>query len=163
MFNFAILKRRFITHENLKYVFQSYFFNCFRPVLFFPFILAFVAASHQGFGHDASAVCQYWPGPLLWHNLKIVLIQGIASTGGQPSMALVINSLIMALLIATGKIILALCCAFALVYFNMPFKKLLFALIFSTMMLPVEVRIIPTFQVVASFRWLNTFSGLTFL
>ena len=51
--------------------------------------------------------------------------------------------------------------AFALVYFNFPWKKLCFALIFSTMMLPVEVRIVPTFQVIASFGWLNSYAGLT--
>lgn len=67
----------------------------------------------------------------------------------------------MAFIIAVGKIILALGSAFALVYFDFPFKKSCFALIFATMMLPVEVRIVPTFQVVASFGLLNSFSGLT--
>lgn len=144
----------------------SRFFNhilliSFALFLFFPLYLALVAASHPG-SAMIQAPMPIWPGPLLWHNLKIVLTQGIASTTGQPVWHLLINSLIMALLIAIGKIIMALCSAYALIYFNMPFKKLLFALIFSTMMLPVEVRIIPTFQVVASFKWLNTFSGLTF-
>jgi len=67
----------------------------------------------------------------------------------------------MAFGIAFGKIVLALGSAFALVYFDFPFKKWCFAFIFATMMLPVEVRIVPTFQVVASFGLLNSFSGLT--
>jgi sn-glycerol 3-phosphate transport system permease protein len=67
----------------------------------------------------------------------------------------------MAFVIALGKITLALTSAYALVYFDFPFKKTCFALIFATMMLPVEVRIVPTFQVVASFGLLNSFSGLT--
>ncbi|STX29275.1 glycerol-3-phosphate transporter subunit; membrane component of ABC superfamily [Legionella beliardensis] len=133
----------------------------FIILLFFPLYLALVAASHSS-GALMQVPMPIWPGPLLWHNLKIVLTQGIASTGGQPVWHLLINSLIMALLIAVGKIIMALCSAYAFIYFDMPFKKLLFVLIFSTMMLPVEVRIVPTFQVVASFKWLNTFSGLTF-
>ena len=74
---------------------------------------------------------------------------------------MLINSFVMAFLIATGKVIFALFSAFALVYFKFPFKKLSFALIFSTLMLPVEVRIVPTFQVIATFGWLNSFSGLT--
>jgi sn-glycerol 3-phosphate transport system permease protein len=67
----------------------------------------------------------------------------------------------MAMAIALGKIVFALGSAFALVYFDFPFKKLCFALIFITMMLPIEVRIVPTFQVVASFGLLNSFTGLT--
>ncbi|WP_419418801.1 sn-glycerol-3-phosphate ABC transporter permease UgpE [Legionella sp. D16C41] len=133
----------------------------FVALMFLPIYLAIVAASHPGAAMMQTPM-PVWPGPLLWQNLKIVLTQGITSTGGQPVWYLLLNSLIMALLIAIGKIILALCSAYALIYFNIPGKKLLFILIFSTMMLPVEVRIVPTFQVVASFQWLNTFSGLTF-
>ncbi|WP_131781455.1 sn-glycerol-3-phosphate ABC transporter permease UgpE [Legionella gresilensis] len=133
----------------------------FVVLLFIPVYLAIVAASHSG-SAMMQAPIPIWPGPLLWQNLKTVLTQGMATTGGQPVWHLLINSLVMALLIAVGKIILALCSAYALIYFHMPGKKLLFMLVFSTMMLPVEVRIVPTFQVVASFQWLNTFSGLTF-
>lgn len=74
---------------------------------------------------------------------------------------MLINSFYMAFVISFGKIILAITSAFALVYFDFQYKKSCFALIFATMMLPVEVRIVPTFQVVASFGLLNSFSGLT--
>ena len=93
--------------------------------------------------------------------MKTVLTEGISVTGGEPITSMLVNSLLMALGIAFGKIILALGSAFALVYFDFPFKKWCFAFIFATMMLPVEVRIVPTFQVVASFGLLNSFSGLT--
>jgi len=70
------------------------------------------------------------------------------------------NSLIMALMIAIGKIAISLLSAYAIVYFRFPFRKLIFWLIFITLMLPVEVRILPTYQVVASLGMLNTYSGL---
>lgn len=129
-------------------------------LIFFPLYMALVAASHDG-GAMMQAPLPLWPGSSLINNLKTVLTEGIAATGGLPVWRMMLNSLIMATLIATGKIILALFSAFALVYFELPFKKCFFAIIFSTMMLPVEVRIVPTFQVVASFGWLNEFSGLT--
>ena len=101
------------------------------------------------------------PGTYFFKNMHAVLSQGLNVTGGEPIAAMMLNSFIMAVVIAVGKIFLALTSAFALVYFEFPFKKSCFALIFATMMLPVEVRIVPTFQVVASFGLLNSFTGLT--
>jgi len=128
--------------------------------MFMPLYFALVAASHEGAAmmHSPLPVA---PGGSLLHNIKDVLSEGVAATGGQPVWRLMLNSLIMATLIAAGKILLALLSAFALIYFELPFKKACFAIIFSTMLLPVEVRIVPTFQVIASFGWLNTFSGLS--
>ena len=97
----------------------------------------------------------------MFSNFKTILLTGSSATLAQPVGVLLLNSFVMAFLIALGKIILALSSAFALIYFAIPGKKFFFALIFSTMMLPVEVRIVPTFQVVASFSWLNTYTGLT--
>jgi sn-glycerol 3-phosphate transport system permease protein len=125
-----------------------------------PIYLAIVAASHDGSAMMHSSIPMI-PGTLLLKNLKAVLSEGLSVTGGEPITVMLFNSLAMALAIALGKIILALGSAFALVYFDFPFKKLCFALIFATMMLPVEVRIVPTFQVVASFGLLNSFTGLT--
>lgn len=134
---------------------------CFFVVLLFaPLYLALVAASHDGAAMMQSPL-PVWPGTALFHNIKIVMTEGLVATGGQPVWQMLLNSLLMAVLIAGGKIILALLSAFALVYFEFPYKRVFFALIFSTMMLPVEVRIVPTFQVIASFAWLNTFAGLT--
>jgi sn-glycerol 3-phosphate transport system permease protein len=70
-------------------------------------------------------------------------------------------SLTIALLIAVGKIILALISAFALVYFRFRFKKIVFWLIFITLMLPVEVRISPTYKIVSDLGMLNSYAGLT--
>ena len=71
------------------------------------------------------------------------------------------NSLVMAVAIAVGKIAISLLSAYAIVYFRFPFRMLCFWTIFITLMLPVEVRIVPTYEVVASFGMLNTYAGLT--
>lgn len=125
-----------------------------------PLYLAIVAASNEGAAMMQSQL-PLLPGSSFFKNLHSVLTDGLAVTGGEPITVMLVNSLVMAFGIAFGKIILALGSAFALVYFDFPFKKLCFALIFATMMLPVEVRILPTFQVIASFGLLNSFSGLS--
>jgi len=129
-------------------------------LLFFPIYLALIAASHEG-SAMMHAPLPLLPGHYLFTNMHAVLSEGMAATGGQPLWRLLFNSFVMAVLIAVGKIILALLSAFSLVYCNLPGRKLIFAMIFATLMLPVEVRIVPTFQVVASFGMLNQFSGLT--
>ncbi|WP_173237256.1 sn-glycerol-3-phosphate ABC transporter permease UgpE [Legionella antarctica] len=132
----------------------------FIMLMLLPLYLAIVAASNEGAVMMQSHI-PLVPGSSFLKNMKTVLIEGLAVTGGEPITYMLLNSLLMALAIALGKIILALGSAFALVYFDFPFKKWCFAFVFATMMLPVEVRIVPTFQVVASFGLLNTFSGLT--
>ncbi|HAT8179230.1 TPA: sn-glycerol-3-phosphate ABC transporter permease UgpE [Legionella pneumophila] len=132
----------------------------FIGLMMTPLYLAIVAASNEGTAMMHSQLSLI-PGTSFFKNIKSVLTEGLAVTGGEPITSMLVNSLFMAFIIAVGKIILALGSAFALVYFDFPFKKSCFALIFATMMLPVEVRIVPTFQVVASFGLLNSFSGLT--
>jgi sn-glycerol 3-phosphate transport system permease protein len=136
------------------------FLILFVLIMLLPLYLAIVAASNEG---DVMMQSQlsFLPGSSFFKNMKTVLVDGLAVTGGEPITRMLVNSLIMALGITMGKIILALTSAFALVYFDFPFKKVCFALIFATMMLPVEVRILPTFQVIASFGLLNSFTGLT--
>ena len=73
---------------------------------------------------------------------------------------MMLNSLIMAIGIASGKIIVSLLAAFAVVYFRFPLRMLFFWLIFITLMLPVEVRILPTFDVISRLDLLNTYAGL---
>lgn len=128
----------------------------FVIIMLLPLYLALVAASHEGAAMMQSQL-PLLPGASFFKNIKAVMADGLAVTGGEPITSMLLNSMIMAFGIAFGKIILALGSAFALVYFDFPFKKICFALIFATMMLPVEVRIVPTFQVVASFGLLNSF------
>src|SRR5580693_7966491 len=90
-----------------------------------------------------------------WH----VLTKG--SMGTQPVWHMLLVSLGMALAIAGGKIAISLLSAYAVVFFRFPFRQLAFWVIFITLMLPVEVRIIPTYAVMAGFGLINTFTGLT--
>ena len=71
------------------------------------------------------------------------------------------NLSLMALIIAVGKITISMLSAFAVVFFRFPFRMTCFWLIFITLMLPVEVRLIPTFQVMVNLHLTDTMTGLT--
>lgn len=134
---------------------------CFFVILLcMPLYLALIAASYQKAAmlHPPLPVL---PGTSLIYNLKAVMAESLTITGGQSILRMLLNSFIMAMLIAFGKICLALFSAFAIVYFDFPGKKYFFAMVFATMLLPVEVRIIPTFQLVADLSWLNSYAGLS--
>ena len=78
--------------------------------------------------------------------------------GAVPRMLL--TSLLMALAVAFGKIVISILSAFAIAFFRFPLRQVAFWLIFITLMLPVEVRIIPTYAVMADFGLINSFTGL---
>jgi sn-glycerol 3-phosphate transport system permease protein len=83
-----------------------------------------------------------------------------STMGSEPVWHMLLISLGMALAIAFGKITISILSAFAVVFFRFPFRHAAFWLIFVTLMLPVEVRIIPTYAVMAGFGLINTFTGL---
>ncbi len=126
----------------------------------FPIWITFVAASH-----DAVRMTQIplplLPGDQFFINLKMTFTQSIGGAGSIPTGMMMMNSLIMAMVIAVGKISISLLSAFAIVYFRFPFRMFFFWMIFITLMLPVEVRILPTFEVVANLNMLNSYWGLT--
>src|SRR5690606_35982851 len=80
---------------------------------------------------------------------------------GVPVATMLLNSTLMALLIAVGKLAISMLSAYAVVFFRFPGRMLCFWLIFITLMLPVEVRIMPTFKIVADLGLLNSMTGLT--
>ncbi len=125
----------------------------------FPIYIAFVASTHKA--ADVLTSVQPWFGTTLIENYTQVLGSGNADALGIPVSRMMWNSLIMSLGIVIGKISVSLLSAFAIVYFRFPFRTLFFWLIFVTLMLPVEVRILPTFEVVADLGMLNTYAGLT--
>ena len=100
------------------------------------------------------------PGSHLFENYAHVLSSG-AGLSSAPVGRMMWNSLVMALAISIGKIVISLLSAFAIVYFKFPFRKLAFWLIFVTLMLPVEVRIMPTYKVVSDLHMIDTYWGLT--
>jgi sn-glycerol 3-phosphate transport system permease protein len=78
-----------------------------------------------------------------------------------PASLMLWNSFVMAMVIAAAKIVISLLSAYAVVFFRFPFRMLCFWMIFITLMLPVEVRIMPTLKVVTDLGMMNTFAGLT--
>ena len=101
------------------------------------------------------------PGDQFINNYSQVLSAGSARGSSAPVSRMMINSGIMALVIAFGKIAISIISAFAIVYFRFPLRNFFFWMIFITLMLPVEVRIIPTFKVVADLGMLDSYAGLT--
>jgi sn-glycerol 3-phosphate transport system permease protein len=102
-----------------------------------------------------------WPGTHALENYAAVIAHGSALGSSAPVGHMMLNSLIMALTIACGKIAMSIISAFAIVYFRFPLRRAFFWMIFLTLMLPVEVRILPTYQVVASLGLVDTYTGLT--
>jgi sn-glycerol 3-phosphate transport system permease protein len=104
---------------------------------------------------------QLYPGGRLIENYLTVLTQGSGMGSSAPVGRMMINSLITALIIVFGKITISILSAFAIVYFRFPMRMLFFWMIFVTLMLPVEVRILPTYKVVSDLGMINTYAGLT--
>ena len=129
-------------------------------VVAFPIYLAFVASTHT-----RDAILQV-PMPLLPGG-HLIDNYGAALLGADTQGARVVVgrmmwiSFVTAMVIAVGKIAISLLSAFAIVYFRFPFKKIVFWMIFITLMLPVEVRILPTYKVLSDLNMLNTYAGLT--
>jgi sn-glycerol 3-phosphate transport system permease protein len=102
-----------------------------------------------------------WIGGHLFDNYATVLGTGLRNASSGPVGPMLLNSFVMAVTIAAGKIVISLLSAFAIVYFRFPGRQLAFWTIFVTLMLPVEVRILPTFEVVAGLGLLDSYVGLT--
>ena len=129
-------------------------------IIAFPVWMTFVASTHDQQTMLRSPV-PLLPGPYLFDNYTQVLLQGFGrGFGGAPIWVTLMNSLAMALGVALGKIAISIISAFAIVYFRFPFRMAFFWAIFVTLMLPVEVRIVPTYGVVANLGMLNSYSGL---
>jgi len=130
-------------------------------VIVFPIYLALVGSTHSAQDMAQSPI-PIWFGQDAWLNYRTILLgEGPGVTSQVPVARMMWVSLVTALSIAFGKIVISLLSAFAIVYFNFPFRKAVFWGIFITLMLPVEVRIVPTYQVVADFGMINSFAGLT--
>jgi sn-glycerol 3-phosphate transport system permease protein len=126
----------------------------------FPIYVTFIAATQTS---DAilQAPMSLLPGDQLLVNLEQALTGGSHKTSDAPVARMLWVSFVSAMVIALGKIAISLLSAFAIVYFRFPFRGLCFWLIFITLMLPVEVRIGPTYAVVSDLHMLNTYAGLT--
>jgi len=129
-------------------------------IVAFPVYLTFVASTH-GPSEIINGEMPLYPGPDLIKNYYQTIFVGASSTTRTPVGRMMVNSLVMGLVIAIGKIAISIVSAYAVVYFRFPLRMLAFWLIFITLMLPVEVRIYPTYKVVSDLGMLDSFAGLT--
>jgi sn-glycerol 3-phosphate transport system permease protein len=127
----------------------------------FPLWVAFVASTlpNQAIAQAPMTLLPGGLGPEVYQS--VFGIGGNNRSVGTPVGLMMWNSLLMAVIIAVGKIIISLMSAYAIVFFRIPFRTFFFWMIFVTLMLPVEVRIIPTLKVVTDLGMLNTMAGLT--
>ena len=128
-------------------------------IIAFPVWMTFVASTHSQ-QTMLQAPIPLLPGPYLFENYKQVLTEGYGRVGSTAVTMTLTNSLIMAVGVALGKIAISIISAFAIVYFRFPGRMYFFWAIFVTLMLPVEVRIVPTYGVVANLGMIDSYAGL---
>jgi sn-glycerol 3-phosphate transport system permease protein len=129
-------------------------------VVLFPIYVAFVASSLD-LPSILEAPMPLLPGRHIAGNFVEAMTAGTAKTSGVSVARMMFNSLVMALIIAVGKIAISLPSAYAVVFFRFPLRKLCFWAIFVTLMLPVEVRIIPTYQIATNLGLIDRYAGLS--
>jgi sn-glycerol 3-phosphate transport system permease protein len=129
-------------------------------IVAFPVYLAFVASTHEP-AIISNGQMPLWPGPYFIENYYRTIFVGTSSSTREPVATMILNSFVMAMTIACGKIAISILSAYAIVYFKFPFRMTAFWVIFVTLMLPVEVRIYPTYKITADLHLLDTYAGLT--
>lgn len=125
----------------------------------FPVYVAIIASTHEN-ATIMNGNMPLVPGGNALENYYRTIFIGGARSSRQPVGAMMINSFIMAMGIALGKISISILSAFAIVYYRFPLRKTAFWIIFVTLMLPIEVRIYPTYKIVADLGLLDTYTGL---
>jgi sn-glycerol 3-phosphate transport system permease protein len=132
-------------------------------IVAFPVYLTFVASTQTAEQIVQNVPMSLLPGDNFVESYRLALFGGQTTNGGRiaPVAPMMINSLVSALVIALGKIVISLLSAFAVVYFRFPGRTFIFWMIFVTLMLPVEVRIVPTYKVISDLGMLDTYAGLT--
>lgn len=128
-------------------------------VILFPLYVAFVAATLDDKAVFDTPITLI-PGSHLWENILHIWNNGVAANSA-PFWLMLVNSTVMALVIAIGKITILMLSAFAIVWFRFPCRSLFFWMIFITLMLPVEVRIFPTVEVISNLNMVDSYAGLT--
>ena len=129
-------------------------------IVAFPVYLAFIGSTHDA-ASIANGQMPITPGPYFLENYYRTIFVGTSATTREPVGTMIVNSFIMAMVIACGKIAISIISAYAIVYFRFPLRMTAFWVIFVTLMLPVEVRIYPTYKVAADLSLLDTYTGLT--
>ncbi|HWG85285.1 MAG TPA: sn-glycerol-3-phosphate ABC transporter permease UgpE [Deinococcales bacterium] len=159
----ALTSVRPVRGENRRNFYWLPHFVLVIGVIIFAFPIYFALI---GSTHDAATISRgqmpLVPGPNLVENYAQAWNLGTGNrVRGMPAQLMMFNSLVMAVIITVGKISISLLSAYAVVFFSFPGRMLFFWMIFITLMLPVEVRIIPTFKVVSDLGMIDTYWGLT--
>lgn len=129
-------------------------------VVAFPVYLAFVASTQEAY-LIANGQMSLLPGGHFFENYYRAIFIGTSGSTREPVGTMLFNSFIMAMTIALGKIAISIIAAYGIVYFRFPFRMTTFWIIFITLMLPVEVRIYPTYKIASDLALLDSFTGLT--
>jgi sn-glycerol 3-phosphate transport system permease protein len=132
-------------------------------VVVFPVLVTFIGSTQTAEQIASSNPLSLVPGSNFLESYRLALFGGKTFSGSTiaPVAPMLWVSFVSAMVIALGKIAISLLSAFAIVYFRFPARGLVFWMIFVTLMLPVEVRIGPTYEVVSDLGMLNTYAGLT--
>src|SRR6478736_3440889 len=125
-----------------------------------PIYYTFVASSHSSI-EIVRPPMSLVVGDHLVENYREAIGGGVERVVGVSLERLLFNSFVVAIAIALGKIIISFLSAFAIVFFRFPFRMAFFWMIFVTLMLPVEVRILPTYKVIVDLGLIDTYAGLT--
>jgi sn-glycerol 3-phosphate transport system permease protein len=130
-------------------------------IFVFPVYVAIVGSTHD-LGTIARGEMPLVPGDRGVENYTQAWSTGEGERvkGTLPVSRMLLNSAIMGLVIAAGKIAISITSAFAVAFFHFPLRMFFFWMIFITLMLPVEVRIIPTYKVISDLALINTYPGL---
>ncbi len=132
-------------------------------VVFFPIYVTFIGSTQTAAQILSSNPISLLPGTNIVESYRFALFGGKTEAGASvaPALPMMGISLASALIIAIGKISISILSAFAIVYFRFPARNIVFWMVFVTLMLPVEVRIGPTYEVISDLHMLNSMSGLT--
>jgi sn-glycerol 3-phosphate transport system permease protein len=128
-------------------------------IVAFPIYYTFVASTHS-LQTILRPPLPLLPGPHFFDNYYEALFGGVGRIGGVGVGTLLFNTTVMALGIAIGKIVISVLSAFAIVFFRFPGRMFFFWVIFITLMLPVEVRILPTYKVMVDLGLIDSYTGL---
>ncbi|TIN28143.1 MAG: sn-glycerol-3-phosphate ABC transporter permease UgpE [Mesorhizobium sp.] len=128
-------------------------------IVAFPIYYTFVAST-QTLQTILKPPLPLLPGDQFWNNYSEALFGGVGRIGGVSVGRLLLNTTVMALGIAVGKIFISILSAYAIVFFRFPLRMVFFWLIFITLMLPIEVRILPTYKVMVDLGMIDTYAGL---
>ncbi|GLQ36258.1 sn-glycerol-3-phosphate transport system permease protein UgpE [Amylibacter marinus] len=128
-------------------------------LMLFPVLLTIMTSSYDKLAFAKNGLQFGWSDKFI-ENYNKALFEPSGFSGTIDGMTMLSNSLILGLGFAVGKIVISMMAAYAIVYFRFRFATFSFWIIFTTLLLPLEVRILPSYEVIQSFGLTNTYTGL---